>query len=131
MPEHIKGKIKPMECMFERALINMGFEVIKDGSKEPTDVNWLESPTFFTRVLRAKVEGKFIDTWVRFTYDKRTGDADFSVSYRDLAQYEDALAIKAEHDKAAEEQALALASLKAGPQLKVAFWDRIKLWRRD
>ncbi len=102
-PEHIKGKIKPMECLFERALLNMGFVVVHDGSKEPTDVNWLKSgePTFYTKVLRARVDREFINTWVRFTYDLRTGFADFTISYRDLATYEDATA---KHDGAKIEE---------------------------
>jgi hypothetical protein len=85
-----------MECMFERALINMGFVVIKDGSIQPTDVDWLSKPTFFTRVLRAKVDGHFVNTWVKFTYDMRTGNADFSVSSKDMTVFEAAVAEAAE-----------------------------------
>jgi len=94
MPEHIKGRVKPMECLFERAIRSMGFVLIRDGSKEPQDIKWLDKPTFFTRVYRLKLDDQWVNTWIRFTYDNRTGWADFTISYKDLAVLDDVMTHK-------------------------------------
>lgn len=91
MPEHIRGRNRPMECLFERAIKNMGFRLIHDGSKESRDVKWLSAPTFFTRTYRSYVDGQPVNTFIRFTYDLRTGDADFTVSSKDLDTFEQAV----------------------------------------
>jgi len=91
MPEHIRGKIKPMECLFERACRSMGFVLMRDGSKTPQDIQWLEKPTFFSRVYRLRLDDIWVNTWIRFTYDTRNGYADFNISHKDLATMNDAM----------------------------------------
>ena len=102
MPERIRGRIKPMECLFERSVRSMGFMLMRDGSKKSgnsQDIQWLDKPTFFSRVYRLKLDGIWVNTWIRFTYDARTGWADFSISHKDLAAMEDAIAAKEARDE--------------------------------
>jgi hypothetical protein len=104
MPECVKGRTEVMECMVEKAFKNMGFVLVHDGSRETKDINWLSKPTFFTRTLRLKLDGEFVDTWVKFTYDLRTGDADFRISHRDLMAFQDAMEKQDKAAKDAEEK---------------------------
>lgn len=67
----------------ENAVQNTGwFVVVKDGSKEPTDVNWLTTPSFYTKLYRMKLDGEFVNTWLRFVYNYRDNWADFEMTYR-------------------------------------------------
>lgn len=76
MPDHIKGKPEAIRCLLEKGLcINSGlFELVHDGS--------LGGSKFYTRVYRLKLDNELCYTWVRFTYDLRTGWADVSFSYK-------------------------------------------------
>lgn len=77
---HTVGLVK----FLEKALWNTDwFVLIKDGSTQPTDVNWLDMPSFYTKVYRMKLDGELVNTWVRFIYNLRDNWADFEISYRD------------------------------------------------
>jgi len=67
---------------------------MRDGSKDPQDIKWLDKPTFFSRVYRLKLDDQWVNTWIRFTYDIRTGWADFTISYKDLEVLDDAMTRK-------------------------------------
>jgi len=105
MPEHIRSRIRPMECLTERAMQSMGFVLLRDGSKNPQDIKWLEKPTFFSRVYRLKLDDKWVNTWIRFTYDVRSGYADLSISHRDLALLEEVMTCREKKDENSAEVA--------------------------
>ncbi len=78
--KHTIGLVK----FIERALWNTGWFVLtKDGSTQPTDVSWLDTPSFYTKVYRMKLDGEYVNTWVRFIYNERDNWADFEMTYRD------------------------------------------------
>lgn len=91
MPHYIRGDGHVMECLLEKALKNMRFVVVKDGEKDNGLTQAGEAPSFFTRILRWYPDGSDkppINTWVKIVYDRRTGDAEISVSYKDLEEFE-------------------------------------------
>jgi hypothetical protein len=88
-PERIRVKPETMECLMERVFQSAGFVCVYDGS-QPKDINWLDKPTFFTRVYRCKMDGEWINTWVKFVYDLRPGkegQADFEMGWKDLTVF--------------------------------------------
>jgi hypothetical protein len=79
------GKLKRtirLVKFIENAVRNTGwFVLVKDGSKEPIDINWLDTPSFYTKLYRMKLDGEFVNTWVRFVYNTRDNWADFEMRY--------------------------------------------------
>lgn len=71
---HSNGQIK---CLFEDIFRKAGYRVVYDGqTAERKDVQFNISPAerrFFTRHLRKVENGKFVDSWVVFRYDTRSG----------------------------------------------------------
>lgn len=77
MPEYVRGRPDGIRCMVEGAVAKCGlFTLEHDGSGGDS--------RFFTRVYRGILDGKPINTWIRFRYDYRTGWADVSMSYDNL-----------------------------------------------
>ena len=75
---------KKLICRTEELFISLGAELIHDGLKNPGQFEFpADEVSFYTRYYRLKMDGEFINTWVLFKYDKRTGWADFEVTYRD------------------------------------------------
>jgi len=70
-----------MECLWEKMVKLAGFRLIHDGQYE-------EEQLFYTRVYRLGLDGELVNTWLRFKYDLRTGYADVSISWEDLAEWE-------------------------------------------
>ena len=61
----------------------IGFVLIHDGSKNPTDH---EKPgrEFFTRRYRLRMNGQWADAYVKFIYDRRKGGCvDFKITGKD------------------------------------------------
>ena len=52
MPEHFRAKLDTMQCLLEKIVSKAGFVCVYDGSNSPKDIDWLETPTFYTRVYR-------------------------------------------------------------------------------
>jgi len=74
-------------CRTEQLFINMGAELIHDGLKNPGQFEFPPDKVgFFTRYYRCKMDGKFINTWAKFIYDKRTGYVDFELTWKDPRQ---------------------------------------------
>ena len=76
---------EPQMCLLERLFIKVGFELIHDGQRSPEQVQLPpEEVACFTRKYRLKMaDGKFVNTWAKFSYDKRKALADFQVYSRD------------------------------------------------
>ena len=93
MPEHIRAKLDTMQCLLEKIVSKAGFICVYDGSNTPKDIDWLETPTFYTRVYRCKQDGEWINTWIKFIYDLRPGPdygyADFEISWKDLTVFKE------------------------------------------
>ena len=93
MPEHFRAKLDTMQCLLEKIVSKAGFVCVYDGSSSPKDIDWLEKPTFYTRVYRCKQDGEWINTWIKFIYDLRPGPdygyADFEVSWKDLTVFKE------------------------------------------
>ena len=81
MPGVIKGNPKIMRCLLEKIVERAGFKPVHDGQYE-------EGQKFYTKVYRLELDGEFVNTWLRFRYDLRTGYADVSISWKDLAEFE-------------------------------------------
>lgn len=82
MPEYIKGKPEGIRCLLEKGLCanrNL-FKLVHDGSQGGS--------RFYTKVYRMVLDGKPVNTWIRFTYDLRAGWADVSFSYKAPAEIE-------------------------------------------
>lgn len=75
-----------MEDLLEPAIKALGFRCVYDGSKS-NDYNNGGDPSFFWRVYRWHIDGRPVNTWIKFTYDLRTGRSDFKISNKDLAEY--------------------------------------------
>ena len=117
MAEHIRERIianvndcktKPIMCAMEKVFRSIGFVVLRDSS---TTVNELthEPPALFTRVLRLKLDGAFVTTWGRFTYDLRDRWAEMEISNVNLENLDHQMAEKHTREMATltpEEQAL-------------------------
>ncbi len=92
MPEHVWGRPRAMQVV-EKAMQDWGFELVFDGSKpREGDINWLDKPTFYTKVYRWRLDRKWVNTWIRFVFDDRRGLTDMNISYEDLARIEQSLA---------------------------------------
>jgi hypothetical protein len=63
------------KCNLERLLIKAGFRLIHDGQKNPGQFTLPpEEVKFFTRKYRWFLEGVFVNTWVKFMYDRRNSE---------------------------------------------------------
>jgi hypothetical protein len=93
MPEHVRAKLDTMQCLLEKIVSKAGFVCVYDGSNDPKDIDWLETPTFYTRVYRCRQDGEWINTWIKFIYDLRPGPdygyADFEISWKDLTVFKE------------------------------------------
>lgn len=90
MPEYINGKPKVIEDLLETLIKNFPFGkfvCVHDGSKEPTDIDYLEKPTFFTRVYQWVVDDEPVKTQITFKYDLRTGRASAQMSHYSLEEF--------------------------------------------
>lgn len=87
MPGIVKGNPKVMRCLLERMAVRAGFELVHDGKAGKQF--GVEDPALYTRVYRLKLDGEFVNTYIRFKYDNRTRYADFSISWDDLAEWEE------------------------------------------
>lgn len=75
---------KSQACLLERLLMKAGFELVHDGQNSPCQVQLPpEEVSCYTKKYRWKIDGKFVNTWVRFFYDKRGQFADFEIYSRD------------------------------------------------
>ena len=77
-------KKKRWMCLWERLCINMGLVLIKDGQHNPGQFELPpEDVRFYTMIYRGTMDGKFINTWVKFIYDEREGEVDVEITCRD------------------------------------------------
>lgn len=83
MPKIAEGAPETMQCLLEKIFLAYGFQVVHDGEQAHEFPN-AGKPSFYTRVLRLFIDNKPVDTWVRFTYNLRTKDADLSISRHDF-----------------------------------------------
>ena len=87
MPKYVNTKNPElMEDLLEPAIRAFGFRCVYDGSKREDFENG-GTPSFFWRVYRWFIDGRPVNTWIKFTYDLRTGRSDFAISSKDLAEY--------------------------------------------
>lgn len=84
----VKTDPNTMECFMEKLMRGNGFVLIKDGSKNGELTKGKVKPSFFRRIYRLQLDGEFVNTWVYFTYDLRTGWADFKITTKCLEEYE-------------------------------------------
>lgn len=71
-------------CLLERFFKRIGFILIHDGQRNPEQFSLPpEEVKCFIRKYRWQVDGKLINTWAIFKYDKRSQFADFELYSRD------------------------------------------------
>lgn len=71
-------------CLLERLLRDNGFVLVHDGQRNPEQIELPpEEVRFFTREYRLKLDGQFVNTWVKFIYDNRSGTVDFEIHSRE------------------------------------------------
>ena len=80
------SRIEVSECLLERLARSYGFVLIRDGSLRRDFPN-AGKPTFYTRVYRLKLDGEFVNTYLRFKYDLRTGWADIDIGLSDFKEF--------------------------------------------
>ena len=63
----------------------LGFELIHDGQKNPSQIDLPpEEVRFFTRKYQLRMNGDLVKTYVKFIYDRRKGECiDFRISGKD------------------------------------------------
>ena len=85
MPEQIRNTISLVK-FFEKACVGSGwFEMVKDGRNPHSGgMEQASDPSFYVRKYRMKLDGEYVNTWIKFVYNHRDGWADFSMSYHDL-----------------------------------------------
>lgn len=65
----------------ETAVSNTGwFMAVKDGS-QPHGAVQAENPSMYTKIYRMRLDGQFVNTWIKFVYNHRDGWADFTIIY--------------------------------------------------
>jgi hypothetical protein len=84
--------------LIESSFANAGILSLVHSGKEGDNPDQMDTPSFYTRVYRMKLDGDFIDTWVRFKYNLRDGWADFYVSFREPAIGTDPERVKKEQN---------------------------------
>ena len=96
-----------MRCLLER-LVSRTAILVYDGKLNSTPVQ-IDNPSFYTRVYRLALDGKPVNTWIRFIYNQRDGWADMRISVRDLKEW-DKLTYKEEKQCSGSELASTLSS---------------------
>lgn len=96
-----------MRCLLER-LVSRTAILVYDGKlhREPVQI---DNPTFYTRVYHLVLDGKPVNTWIRFIYNQRDGWADMRISLKDLKEW-DRLTYKEEKQCSGSELASTLSS---------------------
>lgn len=82
----IKGNSKAISCLLEKTLmIPFGhcFELIHDGGKTGS--------MLYTKLYMLKIDGKPVNTFLRFTYDLRAGYGELEISHENLIKIENEL----------------------------------------
>ena len=86
MPGVTRGNPRLMKCLLERLVVRAGFVLVHDGKNGEGQFNI--DPSFYTRTYRLKLDGEFVNTWLKFKYDARSSLADLSMSWKDLDEWE-------------------------------------------
>ncbi len=76
---HTVGLVK----FLERALTNTDWFVLLHDGYRRTDKDQVSDPTFYTRLYRMRLDGEFVNTWIKFVYNLRDNWADFELSWHD------------------------------------------------
>lgn len=72
-------------CFWEKVCIAAGFRLVHDGSNSPGELQQklgVNDTKFYIKEYRWYLDGKPVNTWVKFKYDEREA-VDVSVSYKD------------------------------------------------
>ncbi len=70
-------------CFWEKVCISAGFRLIHDGQRNPGQfVLQPQDVKFYTRKYQLYLDGKPVNTFVTFIYDKREA-VDIRISYKD------------------------------------------------
>lgn len=85
MPKIAEGTPETIQCLLEKVFLSIGFKVMYDGELA-NEFPKAGKPSFFTRTLRLHIDSKPADTWIRFTYNLRTGDANLNISRHDFIE---------------------------------------------
>lgn len=84
MVEHIKRTIGLVQW-FEKGIVGSGwFVLLHDGSLSTLPGGQTSAPSFYTKLYRMKLDGKFVNTRIRFVYNHRDNWADFEISTQDV-----------------------------------------------
>ena len=71
-------------CRTEELFISLGAVLIHDGLRNPGQFEFPPDKVgFFTRYYRCRMDWRFINTWAKFIYDKRSGHVDFELTFKD------------------------------------------------
>jgi hypothetical protein len=83
---HTRCSLVMAQCLWEKIVQGYGGVLVQDSSSIITDSGI--KPTFYIRVYRFKIDGEFINTWIKFTYWERDDLADIDVSFKDLTVFD-------------------------------------------
>ena len=90
--ERAIGSVGIVEHFLEPAVRGMGFVLIKDGRSYVPGTNQLKegNPSFYVKVYQLMIDGHFVDSFVKFIYDMRTGKAKMEFTSPNLIKALDA-----------------------------------------
>lgn len=71
-------------CLLERILRSNGFILVHDGQQNTEGAQLIDDGvSFFIRKYRLKMDGEFVNTWIKFIYDDRSQYVDFEIYSKD------------------------------------------------